>query len=137
MAKELVPCGTDGAYRRHLSRGEPTCDKCKAANNNKKRLLMSGHKKREDYVVQYKPRGLEWMFTPSEWAQHARCAGEDPEWWFSDSPTLQARAVHICQECPVQAACLSEALKSNAEGIWGGLTEAEIQDLKRKRRRSA
>jgi len=132
----LAECGTQRAYLRHLRNGEDTCGRCRQANNDKKRRLMSGKKKREDYLVQYKPRGLEWMYTPSEWTQQARCAGEEPELWFSVIPSEQARAVEICQECPVQAACLSEALASNAEGIWGGLTEDEIRSLKRRRRRA-
>ena len=137
MREERALCGTAPAYRQHLRRGEPTCEPCKAANNESRRFYMTGRKKREDYVVQYKPRGLEWMFTPAEWAQQARCAGEDPDWWFSDSPTLQARALEICAECPVRVECASEAIQSNAEGIWGGLTEQELDQLKKNRRRSA
>jgi hypothetical protein len=137
MARTPPNCGTEAGYARHLALGTPTCDACKTSNNRRKREWMTGRLRRDEYVVAYKPRGLEWMFTPSEWAQQARCAGEDPELWFSIIPTDQALAVQICKQCPVQAACLSEALKSNAEGIWGGLTEAQIDDLKRKRRRSA
>jgi alpha-galactosidase/6-phospho-beta-glucosidase family protein len=30
--EDLKPCGTTAAYRRHINRGEPTCDPCKEAN---------------------------------------------------------------------------------------------------------
>lgn len=30
--RTLAPCGTRAAYVRHVKRGEPTCDACKAAN---------------------------------------------------------------------------------------------------------
>ncbi len=128
-----APCGTQRAYLRHLRLGEETCAKCRRANRNKRNYVATNTPKPPPPP---KPRRLEWMYTPSEWTQQARCAGEDPEMWFSVIPSEQARAVAICQECPVQAACLSEALASNAEGIWGGLTEDEIRSLKRRRRRA-
>jgi hypothetical protein len=31
MARQLQPCGTYAAYRRHLRNGEPACDLCKQA----------------------------------------------------------------------------------------------------------
>lgn len=32
VARQLKPCGTEAAYRRHLRNGEPACDKCRAAH---------------------------------------------------------------------------------------------------------
>lgn len=32
MARQLRPCGTQSAYRRHLNRGEEPCAACRAAN---------------------------------------------------------------------------------------------------------
>lgn len=32
MTLTLQPCGTTGAYRRHLKHGEPTCQPCRDAN---------------------------------------------------------------------------------------------------------
>ncbi len=32
MARDLKPCGTHAAYRRHLRRGETPCDACRQAN---------------------------------------------------------------------------------------------------------
>jgi hypothetical protein len=37
MAQELQPCGTPAAYRRHLARGEPTCEACCAAMADRQR----------------------------------------------------------------------------------------------------
>lgn len=38
MAKELQPCGTSAAYRRHKKRNEEPCDLCKEAQKLKSRL---------------------------------------------------------------------------------------------------
>lgn len=46
MARELQPCGTSAAYRRHLRRGEPACVDCKSAVAKKKMDGLDGD--RED-----------------------------------------------------------------------------------------
>jgi hypothetical protein len=47
---------------------------------------------------------------------------------------LKTRAAQaICEGCPVQAACLNYGLKTDSQGIWGGLTELERQQLKGRR----
>lgn len=37
MARELKPCGTPAAYRRHLRKGQKACDACKRAARDEKR----------------------------------------------------------------------------------------------------
>lgn len=37
MARELKPCGTSAAYRRHLRNGEQPCAACRRANTEAKR----------------------------------------------------------------------------------------------------
>lgn len=39
MPRELQPCGTTGAYRRHLKRGERPCEPCTTANREAGRRL--------------------------------------------------------------------------------------------------
>ncbi|MFA9444451.1 WhiB family transcriptional regulator [Egicoccus sp. AB-alg6-2] len=65
--------------------------------------------------------------TPS-WRQQAACLGEDPRLFTDPRPDTDdtREALGICHRCPVQAACLSEALArpANADiGIWGATTE--------------
>jgi len=56
------------------------------------------------------------------WRKDAACFGQNPEQWFpehSKSDTLFARMV--CQGCPVQAECDTEAKRIAAtDGIWAG-----------------
>ena len=45
----------------------------------------------------------------------------DPELFFADSPEDVLRAKALCQVCPVQSACLAEALqRGEPYGVWGG-----------------
>lgn len=41
MARQLKPCGTPAAYRRHLRHDEEPCEKCKRAARDEKRLQRS------------------------------------------------------------------------------------------------
>jgi WhiB family transcriptional regulator, redox-sensing transcriptional regulator len=71
------------------------------------------------------------------WKSHGNCAtGNYPTRTFfpsrGDRAMLEA-AKAICEGCPVQAACLNYALKTDSQGIWGGLTELERQQLKGRR----
>lgn len=40
LRRELQPCGTAGAYNRHLAHGEDACEPCKAANTRKTREYL-------------------------------------------------------------------------------------------------
>lgn len=42
MARELKPCGTSAAYRRHLRKGEEACAECKAAVAWEKQAKIDG-----------------------------------------------------------------------------------------------
>lgn len=52
------------------------------------------------------------------------CQNEDPDLWFpvSSEPTPQSDlAVARCGRCPIQQACLTDALERGIDhGIWGG-----------------
>lgn len=66
----------------------------------------------------------------SDWRDDAACLGDaDPGDWFA-SPLGEAervaRAVAVCEECPVAMACLEFALAVDERwGVWGGFTPLE------------
>jgi WhiB family transcriptional regulator, redox-sensing transcriptional regulator len=58
------------------------------------------------------------------------CRGEDPELFFpiaAAGPALSqvSSAKAVCGRCPVQPNCLSYALITRPDGIWGGTTREE------------
>lgn len=78
--------------------------------------------------------------TSGGWQHQAACLDEDPELFFpigtGDPARHQAeQAKEVCSRCPVRVQCLQAALVSRPEqGVWGGLTEQERNDLLRRRR---
>lgn len=70
------------------------------------------------------------------WMQDAACVGVDPEAWFPHPTANAAEAKAVCRSCPVQAACLNDALERETAdswrwGIWGGLQPEERAALAR------
>ncbi|WP_414167139.1 WhiB family transcriptional regulator [Streptoverticillium reticulum] len=66
------------------------------------------------------------------WRHHAVCRGEDvdPELFFSDSETVQRKAIRVCDACPVHVACLDFALRMKVDhGVWGGTTPKQRRTL--------
>jgi len=64
------------------------------------------------------------------WMMHGACRRSDPELFFPIS--VKGRAVGqvnsakaVCRRCLVQRQCLSYALQTMPEGIWGGTTQEE------------
>ena len=82
---------------------------------------------------------------PSEtlWIERSRCTGEDPELFFpvgTTGPAIEqaAKAIEICNLCPVRAECLEWALDTCQDaGVWGGLGEEDRREIRRARRREA
>jgi WhiB family transcriptional regulator, redox-sensing transcriptional regulator len=67
---------------------------------------------------------------PTSWMVRGACRGTDPELFFPIS--LRGRAVEqinyaksVCDRCPVAGSCLSYALRTMPDGIWGGTTSEE------------
>ncbi|WP_232676718.1 WhiB family transcriptional regulator [Nocardioides sp. R-C-SC26] len=59
------------------------------------------------------------------WHAVAACRKSDPAAWFprSSDPNhpQRLRALAVCGECPVRAACLAAAVERREQwGIWGG-----------------
>lgn len=66
------------------------------------------------------------------WWDRARCVETDPEAFFLDRGTPWA-AKRVCDGCDVRGECLEYALAHDERfGVWGGLTEAERQHLRRR-----
>ena len=69
----------------------------------------------------------------------ADCADHDPDMWFRDgvggnhSGVEEARK--ICHRCKVRTECLEWAMEHDESGMWGGLSQQELENLKRKRAR--
>jgi transcription factor WhiB len=78
----------------------------------------------------------------TDWRDHAACREEDPELWFPkghEGPwqITIADAKSICGRCPTQDACLQYALDESVNyGIFGGLTEKERHNLRRRNQRA-
>ena len=67
---------------------------------------------------------------PANWMVRGACRGTDPELFFPIS--LRGRAVDqvnyakaVCGRCAVCGSCLSYALRTMPDGIWGGTTSEE------------
>lgn len=76
-----------------------------------------------------------------DWRDKAACNTVDPELFFPTSETTRAnrdqvkRAKVVCGLCRVTEQCLQYALETGQGfGIWGGLTESERKELKRRAR---
>jgi WhiB family redox-sensing transcriptional regulator len=73
------------------------------------------------------------MKSTPHWASLAKCRFTESDELFVDG-AAQTRAKRLCDECPVLAECLAEALDNNLQwGIWGGMTERERRSLLRRR----
>lgn len=45
----------------------------------------------------------------------------DADMWFADQPQLLEEAKGLCQQCPLQTACLETAMEREEPwGVWGG-----------------
>ena len=78
---------------------------------------------------------------PSVLLEYGACRGMGPDEFYRDSDSAKNStghhplpADHVCFRCPVIKECRGYALKSQAYGAWGGLTEYELfQERKRLR----
>jgi WhiB family redox-sensing transcriptional regulator len=71
----------------------------------------------------------------SSWMSRGACQREDPELFFTiaasgAAPYLAAAAKAVCRTCAVCAACLSFALQTSQDGVWGGTTAEERRALR-------
>ena len=67
-----------------------------------------------------------------QWAD-ALCRQIDPELFYPEKGGSSSEAKKICLTCPIQERCLEWALARDERfGVWGGLSERERRDLKRR-----
>ena len=83
--------------------------------------------------------------TKVEWMGNGACTRTGPDVFFPREGQSRAeraadieRARTICQQCDVQDECLEFALETASRsfegtGVWGGLTEDERRELRRRR----
>jgi len=82
------------------------------------------------------------VMTATYWRDDAACAGMDTDIFFplssgdprvAEATRLNVRvAKAICNDCPVIAACLQEAIRlGDVHGIFGGLTGKERREMSR------
>lgn len=82
--------------------------------------------------------------TPAQWVARAACNPHNADAWFparaqgnrgnggfKRDRAFAADAIATCEQCPVRLACLQHALDNDERhGVWGGLTEAELAELR-------
>jgi WhiB family transcriptional regulator, redox-sensing transcriptional regulator len=70
-----------------------------------------------------------------DWRAYAACKSEDPELFFpvgQKDAQIEAAKL-ICRRCIVIDDCLTFGISSGSDfGIWGGMTEEERRELKRR-----
>jgi len=57
------------------------------------------------------------------------CGPEDADLFFSDFEEEIALALELCAMCPIRELCLKSALVANEEGIWGGTTNLQREQM--------
>ena len=78
-----------------------------------------------------------------DWQMHGACRGMDSGFFFHPEgergparANREARAKQICRTCPVLEQCRRHALAVHEPyGVWGGLSEAERDEIIRGRTR--
>jgi WhiB family redox-sensing transcriptional regulator len=75
----------------------------------------------------------------NDWRNAARCREIDPELFFPVGESVDAHmqaetAKAICRTCPVTEACAQWAIDNRMDsGVWGGLDETQLRNIRRHR----
>jgi len=74
-----------------------------------------------------------------EWVVSSACRAVNTEVFFPEKAIDNGPALKVCKGCPVQLACLRDALEQdyNPDGIWGGTTKRRRTILRRQAERSS
>ena len=76
--------------------------------------------------------------TRDEWLQQAACRGMNPNLFFPEHDNgrkaykVDQQAVDACAKCPVVEQCADWAVKHEAHGYQGGLTENQRAQIRKK-----
>lgn len=74
----------------------------------------------------------------TSWRERSACRTADPDLFFptgrdgDEPPYPLPEAVAICDRCPVKPECLAWALATNPLGTWGGTSEYQRNQLRKK-----
>lgn len=75
---------------------------------------------------------------PAEWAERAACKGEPIHIFYPPSGRRPTIALQVCQRCEVRQECLDYAIENHQHwGVWGGMTERQRFEEKRRRKRQS
>jgi len=74
------------------------------------------------------------MLQRPAWQSEAACRGQGSRQWVGESDGMPYAAQKaICASCPVREPCLAYALANKSlRGCWGGTSEAERRELRRR-----
>lgn len=130
-AKPRVICLDCGLWKTHAGRG--LCGPCR-----KRRVFAGTLDERPAFKADSRsPEAAPTTALADPWTTRAACTVGDHALFF---PTVGGRATAeaakgICASCPVHSECLSAALAlpvTEDFGIWGGTTERERAELRRR-----
>jgi len=68
--------------------------------------------------------------TSLQWMDDGLCRETDPDLFQPDNYSQSQQARKVCEACPVKDPCLEHAVRTKADGIWGGTTRKERQAMK-------
>jgi WhiB family redox-sensing transcriptional regulator len=72
---------------------------------------------------------------PGEWADLAACRGRETSAFFPSYGDSHGVVAEFCNVCPVKRECREYGLKyPGLKGIWGGLSDQERRNERRRRR---
>lgn len=72
------------------------------------------------------------------WYRHAACTTAEPRLFFPAPGRPGTEAKRICADCPVVQQCADMAIADHGlDGVWGGLTAFERDQIRKRKRVAA
>lgn len=114
--------------------GSCRCDPCRAANARQQAAFRRGERFVENSPDPYDLPRLRSDF-PTGWMQDANCKGLNPSMFFPTRGEACDEIRAVCAACAVREECLDYCLSlgSRVEGFWGGMSERERRQVRRKK----
>ena len=70
-----------------------------------------------------------------EWMERGACQDTPTDWFFPGQGGDYTMAKQTCAGCPVRVQCAEWAIYNEGHGIWGGMSEKQRRDERRRRNR--
>jgi WhiB family transcriptional regulator, redox-sensing transcriptional regulator len=91
-------------------------------------------------IERFSPPGTLWLMhidmtapTDLAWQAEALCAQTGADFFFPEPGSSVREAKRICGMCEMRPICLDYALRNDERfGVWGGLSEKERLELRRR-----